>query len=646
MQEKTWNDYFPYEPRKMQIGMIKVINSFLRKRVHLVMEASTGIGKTIVNLAAVLPYAKANGYKIIYTARTHSQMDRVVEELQKISEKTPVSGIAMRGRESFCLNKMVLKHSNSSRALQIMCKHLKTSKKCEYHVNMKDDRRMAPVLRDLSSQPATSEYIFDVSQSAMICPAETVRKVLPSVDVIACSYLYLFDQEIRKSFLETINCELSDLIVIIDEAHNLPDMVNGVTSDTLSSFSMTRATREASRHGRDDFVRFFDTVIDFLSKKDKEMKLYDEKAVDAGIILEELELECGLELDDEFFGDMLDLGETIRFALAKNGKEPRSSLGRIGEFFFKWYDSIGHNDLTYSMEKKRFQDGKGSFVVLNLNSLDPSKGIYPVLSNVENSISVTGTLGDPLAYTLLTGINRLKHTTNIFPSPYDKKNVKTLVLKELTTIYKQRTPSMFNKIVKAICAVSAETPANVGLFVPSYKLLQDILNNGLEDYAPKDIIVAKPGMKSAENDLMIERFKRKSKRGGAILCTVLGGRSSEGADFPGDLMNTVIIVGIPYPPPTVRVNAQIDYMNSKFPGKGRTLSYTTPAINRAAQAAGRPVRGLDDKALIVLIDHRYGQAAVQNKLPVWIRDSIEIISPDPSYVSLKARDFFRIHNML
>lgn len=643
---KSWKDYFPYQPRQIQLGMIKVIETYLKKNTHMVLEASTGIGKTIVNLAALLPYAKANGFKIIYTARTHAQMDRVVEELQKISEITPVSGVALRGREAFCLNKMVLKNAKSNRALQIMCKHLKATKKCDYFNQMKNEKALQPVLRDLSSGPATAEYIFDVSQSAGICPAETVRKILPSVDVIACSYLYLFDPEIRTSFLESIKRDLGELIVVIDEAHNLPDMVNGITSDTMSSFSLNRAVREASRHARDDFVKFYDSCIDYLLEKNKSMKLYGEESIDAGILLEELELDCKIELDDDFFSEMIDLGEQVRMTLAKSGKEPRSSMGRIGSFFYRWYDSIGRNDFSYSIEKKRFAEGNDTFVILNLNALDPSKTIYPVLSKVETSLSVTGTLGDPNAFSLLTGISKLRNMSNIFPSPYSKENVKTLVTKELTTLYAKRSPIMWKKMANMICAIAAETPANVGLFTPSYKILNELLKNGLEDYAPKDILKAKIGMKSKENDELIEKFKRKAKRGGAILCTVLGGRSSEGADFPGDYMNTVIVVGLPYAPPTVTKNAEIAYMEDKFPGQGRLLSYQIPAINRAAQAAGRPIRSLEDKAMIVLMDYRFGNPNVSNYLPNWIRSSIEVVEPVGSILSRKTRDFFKGHNMV
>ncbi len=45
-------------------------------------------------LAGILPpHAKEMGYKVLYLARTHRQMDRVIEELKAINAKSPpVSG--------------------------------------------------------------------------------------------------------------------------------------------------------------------------------------------------------------------------------------------------------------------------------------------------------------------------------------------------------------------------------------------------------------------------------------------------------------------------------------------------------------------------------------------------------------------------
>ncbi|MFV2013923.1 MAG: DEAD/DEAH box helicase family protein, partial [Candidatus Heimdallarchaeota archaeon] len=391
VKEPTWEIYFPYEPRPIQHGVINTIVKQLEKKTHMVLEAANGTGKTISALAATLPYAKQHGLKIIYLARTHSQIDRVLQELLQISKHINVSGIAMRGRESFCLNPLVQKYAKNNHAVHIMCSQLKTAKKCLYYTNMDDEAKLLPVLQNLSSKPATAEYVFDLAQSAEICPAETARKLLIDVDVVACSYLYLFDEGIRPTFLDQIDCDLQDLIIVIDEAHNLPEMVNNNASDSLSSFSLSGAIREARNNDRYDFISFMDACVEYLQRKNRQMRLNEEKIIDPAYFLEEIELSCNEDLDDQFFADMMDLGETIRYRLAKQGKEPRSSLGRIGEFFFKLYDSIGKNDFSHSLQKQKFSDSRDTFVTLNLSSLDPSKVIYPVLRDSHVSISMSGT---------------------------------------------------------------------------------------------------------------------------------------------------------------------------------------------------------------------------------------------------------------
>ncbi len=643
-EKEPWNPFFPYKPRPIQVSLIKYIQRFIAKKSHLVLEAANGTGKTIAALAAVLPYARKNKLKTIYMARTHSQMDRVIEELIKISENIPVSGIALRGRGAYCINPLVKKHAKSNRAVQLMCNQLKLAKKCNFFNNMESEKRVSPILRELTNTPATAEYILDVTEAASICPAETARKMLSRVEVIACSYLYLFDPEIRPNFLDKIDCEMENLVVIIDEAHNLPENVNSIASDELSSFSFNRAIREARNNRNYDFITFMEACVDYLFKENQKMKANEERPIDPAIFLENIELSCEIESDDEFFEEMIEVGENIRFKLAKQGKEPRSSLGRIGEFFFNWFQSIGKKDFTHSVEKIKFSDSKDTFVKLNLSSLDPSKAIIPVLKKVNASISMSGTIGDPDAYKLLTGIDKLSSNSNIFPSPYLKTNISALVLKELTTLYNKRSPTMWTKIVEAIAALISETPANVGIFTPSYAILRELLRNGLEQAVDKPIYEAKFNMSSLENDKLVQKFKQRANKGGAVLCSVLGGRSSEGADFPGELMQSVVVVGIPYAPPNCRIDAQIKYLDNKFPGKGRLLAYQIPAINRASQAAGRPVRGLDDRAFILLLDYRFAAPHVKNFLPEWIRSSIELVENSTDIISLKARQFFESNN--
>jgi DNA excision repair protein ERCC-2 len=316
----------------------------------------------------------------------------------------------------------------------------------------------------------------------------------------------------------------------------------------------------------------------------------------------------------------------------------------VGEFFYQWYESIGRKDFTHSIQKLKFSESRDTFVTLRLDSLDPSTSILPVLRFVDGSISMSGTIGNPEAYKLLTGIDKLESVSNIFPSPYEKGNIQTLIVKDLSTLYKMRSPKMWKSMVKIVASLANETPTNTGIFTPSYVILKELMKNGLEQWIDKPIFQAKSGMSSVENDKIVSKFKHHADQGGAVLCSVLGGRSSEGADFPGDLMQSVVVIGIPYAPPNCRIDAQIEYLESKFPGMGRLLAYEMPAINRASQAAGRPVRGLNDRAFIILLDFRFASKKVTDFLPEWLRSSLKIVDNSPDQVQNEATTFFSLES--
>lgn len=640
-QQFTWNDFFPYSIRPAQQILVDEIIKAVPQRQHLVLEAANGTGKTIAALAGVLPYAKKYRKKVIYLARTHSQMDRVISELEQISLKTPVTGITMRGRDSMCLNDLVLKFAKSSKAASEMCRELKTAKKCQYFKNMAEDSRVNPILQSLKGAPANAEVLFELAESAEICPAELSRTMLKHAEVVACSYLYMFDPGIRDSFLDQLGVDLIDIILIIDEAHNLPETSVNVSSDEISTFAFPRAMREAKNEGRNDFVQFLEVTNDFLIGMSKHLKLYEEKAVDAGRILDGLEEQSQLELDGDFFLEMMEIGDQIRQKLARRGKEPRSSVGRIGEFFFNWYQSLGHSEFVHSTEKLTIaNDSKNAFAVLRLTSLDPSKVTLPVLTYIHSSVHISGTIGNPEAYLNLIGLDQLDTASRILPSPYNHENIKVMVANDVSTLYKQRNTATFHKMVRAITALVDQTPANVGLFTPSYKILNELMNHGLSKYTQKPIYKIDSGLTSNENDAIISKFKKEASKRGALLCTVLGGRSSEGTDFKGDLMNAVIVVGLPYAPPNPRIDAKIAFLDEKFPGKGRLLAYTIPAVNRASQGAGRAVRSLSDKAFILFLDFRFNQRNIKHILPGWISENMTEISSDPQEIRKFARQFF------
>ncbi len=147
-------------------------------------------------------------------------------------------------------------------------------------------------------------------------------------------------------------------------------------------------------------------------------------------------------------------------------------------------------------------------------------------------------------------------------------------------------------------------------------------------------------MKGTENDKMIEDFKRRGEKGGAVLLGVQGGRNSEGGDFPGPSMESSVVVGVPYARPTPRTSALIEYYDRRFNKKGRDYAYVLPAMTRAIQAAGRPVRKLDDRGAIILLDQRFTTPHLKRFIPSWLEEVAQTVPDSPHIVAHQVETFF------
>lgn len=119
-----------------------------------------------------------------------------------------------------------------------------------------------------------------------------------------------------------------------------------------------------------------------------------------------------------------------------------------------------------------------------------------------------------------------------------------------------------------------------------------------------------------------------------------------GINFSDDLARCVAVVGLPYPDTRDPVlQEKIRYASlrddavaaagSSHPhrgGGGGTINsqrfceaLCMKAVN---QSIGRSIRHINDHSAIVLLDHRYGGARIQELLPQWIRNSTRTVMRD------------------
>lgn len=634
-------EFFPYKNlRPSQAKLINLVNEVAQEGGHLVIEGANGLGKTISILAGALHSAKSEGRTIIYCCRTHRQADRVLEEVHKIREKgCEVSGLAIRGRNETCSNELVKKYAPDAKSALLLCKELKKRKRCDSFEKIQNESWYISELEHyFLEKPTTGAEFLEICQNEEICAYELARRLIQRVDIIALSYLYIFDPSIRDNFLRYIERPLNECILILDEAHNLPQIATEIASDSLSRYSIKAVIKESKNFNSKIIEKFGKALYSVLEQNLKNIqKDEDETFIEPLEFLKQVENKLGLTLGSMFFNKMNKAGEVIQKQLLKTGKHPRSFVRRTAEFMTKWIETSERIDFVHLLKKYK-SSGKVN-AQLTISALDPRYCTKTIIKSAFATICASGTLQPISAF--IDKIGLPSDTKNeVLPSPYSNENVCAFICRGVSTALKQRTPETYSKMVDLISQICKNTPQNIGVFCASYNVLDGLLTEGLEDALSKPLLTEKRYMSSHENDKLIQQFKDFANFDGAVLLGVMGGRSAEGADYPGNEMNGVIIVGVPYASPTPMIQAQIRYYDTKFAGKGRIYGYNIPAMRRASQAAGRPIRSLTDKGALIFLDYRFASPYLRGYLPGWIRENTSVIPYEPNLLGEHLRLFF------
>jgi len=635
-------EYFPYNSvRPHQDEFVNTVFNAVHERRSVLIEGSNGLGKTISALSACLPVAVEKNLKILYVARTHRQHDRVIEELRAIYNKHHVAGVSIRGRNEMCLNVFAARGAFDSKSLMEVCELLKAKSRCPYYINV--DERTYDYLQlqqQVAARPYMASEILRICKKKEVCPYELVKSALSDAKVVALSYLYVFDPVIRTAFLKNLESELQKIILIVDEAHNLPETAIDISSSTLSLFVLKQAELEANRFGNKDieaFANFFRTEVEKLTDK-----ISREEVISPDSIIEIIQKQGNIANPRDFFEHLHEVGSSVKRSLLAEGKNPRSYIHAMSEFLLKWLETIGDSSFI-NVASRYYNKENNKTAKLEIVALDPSKITEPVFSSTYANVIMSGTLQPLEAYSRIT---RLPQSTVkcIVPSPFPKEHVFSAVSLGVTTSMEKRTPAMYQTIIQRINEVVKNTPTNTGVFAASFEVLNALLSEGLENVLEKPLFHERKGMTSKANEKMVSDFKVCGDRNGAVFLGVQGGRTSEGVDFPGNQMNSVIVVGVPYAEPTSRVKAQIDYYDKCFPGLGREYGYVLPAMKRASQAAGRPIRTLDDRGAIVFLDYRFATNYCRSFLPSWISNGMKILPDSKGVLAGEISNFFEIQS--
>ena len=647
---KPSDSYFPFTSiRAGQREFMDDVRDAVESENILFAHAPTGIGKTAAALVPTLQYALANEKTVLFLTSKRSQHKIAIETLRLIKAHANLTFVAVdiTSKQSMCPRAVSIYREYYS-LFHEFCKSEQKNKRCRYFLRNDEE-----ALRRIMSDILHVEELCDWCASRGVCPYKAAMEVAARADVIVCDYNYLFDPEIAERMLEKLEAGLDDLIVIVDEAHNLPDRIRNNLSNTLRLSTITSAAREIKYSDREMYGNLMELEKIFakLALKASETDA-KEIPVERIYLLEEMEKVLRRRIEairyDEFVtglqsiaGELEDAKDVQTVASAdsvlsaeekrilKSLKKDQYSSIRTTSYakYNKDIEAAQRNILNVAefMDTWRtrercvriFSLAQRENPTLYFKLLDPSVVSTPIFARVHAAVMMSGTLCPTEMYADVLGVTPARITgkeivMREYKSPFPEENRPIVVTKELTTKYTKRGEEMYRKVAVKISDVAHYVRGGMAVFFPSYALL-----NNISAYLPEDVrrrvMIERREMNKDEKNRLYELLRDTPD---GILLAVQGGSFSEGLDYESNTLKAIIVVGLPLSPPTLEVKTIENYYTGKYGSeKGKLYGYLYPAVTKVLQAAGRGIRSEHDRCIIVLMDYRFAQFPYKNCLP-------------------------------
>ena len=586
---------FPFDTaRRGQDELIRDVAECVANGRNLLACAPSGIGKTAATLSPSLEYALENDKTVVFLTPRHSQHMVVVETLRRIGERygVKIPSVDIIGKRWLCPVKGI--EELSTQEFNDYCSTVKKDERCIFYNRTREGGELtheaeALVKKILNSHPLHAEELKQLCKG--FCPYEIFLEVAKQSRVITCDYYHIFSP-IRRIFLKRINRELDDLIIIVDEAHNLPERIRKILSSQISTTSLAYALKEARLFGFDEVARRVSEIRSVLKSLAKRKLAEKHESYVA---------------KHEFVEQLSDIDSAVvefeDAAICVRERRKRSYIGNVGSFLSKWCES----DEGYArIIAKRVVRGKES-VVLKRVCLDPSLISGDVLSDAHSAILISATLTPLKMYYEVLGLDSIEKETlcKKYTSPFPRTNRLNLIVPTVTTKFTNRTLENYERIAENIINICKAVPGNVAAYFPSYEMcgtLANVIRDKLSALnVHRRILVEKPEMNKEQKS---EMYRTVLESSDVLLLGCQSGSFSEGVDFISNSLRCVIVVGLSLAQPDLETKALIEYYDRKF-SRGWSYAYIYPAVHRALQTAGRCIRSERDRGVIVFMDFRF-----------------------------------------
>ena len=534
---------------------------------HILLQAPTGFGKTGIVLHHAFTHMKKGFYeRLIYlTSKSTGQ----IQTLKQLNKTGVLRNIQMRNRNELSIN------SDSHQC--------SLDTKCDESFNKRMDVTGLDPEFLFESGNFSTEEAKEKGIEFGLCPYALTKWALQFAEIWIGDTNYLFAPNSRNVFWETYGFNPQKTLVIIDEAHNLPERTADALSFQLSSKSWEYIIENTLlSEGKMTLYNIGSEILAFLKKlKEKELL----SATDTYLFL---------DLMDDFSSE---LKETHIDSDSINRNEI-NKLYEIPQIAEKLKNDK-ENYLLWSPQKEH----------LTISCLDPSDWISNCLKPFASSIHMSATLEPFDYYQEKIGLpkSELSYAKGFAPWRSDAYTV--AFDQRVDTRYKERA-NYYLITAETILKTFQYSKKPIVVFFPSYQYAQDVKTylNEIDSFLP--VITQEKKISLDEQKAFIEE----SVSTHCILFLILGSSFTEGIDTLGGKIESAIVVSPALPQINLlsetKMNQALQYnTNNAF-----QKTYIIPAFQKIHQALGRLARAPGQKAKILLHCRRFLSPQYKNLL--------------------------------
>ncbi|KAH9049835.1 DNA repair helicase [Lactarius hengduanensis] len=663
--------------------------------------------------------------KIFYASRTHSQLSQVVPELRKLrreacrnldssppshpsiqipmkdearkrkyepvgSEADPSNRlpetrfVSLGSRRQLCLNEELKAKGGD---LDERCRELLQAggdRRCPYlpRPNDVDDNRLHEFRDQILASPKDIEELIISGHASRTCPYFASREAISQAEVVTLPYNLLLHRDAR----DALGIDLTNQIVVVDEAHNLVSSLLSLSTVTLplrtlelcleqlTAYISRFKNRLTSKHvlHLKRLYRLLHTLKGLFSNQQQqgatEVMTVDDLLSKLGGKIEEINF---LEIQNYLRKSKLARKITTYTMKAKLKAEQKGLVDYSGpgtpplyavqEFIAALAAATDDGRIIFT--QKPPPHDRGTYEIqIKYQSLNPAPQFRAVVDAARSVILAGGTMSPMSDLTAQLFAHLPAEKISLFSCNHitPESNLRTLVIPrgprggELNFKHSNmENADLLFELGQIVANFSRIVPDGMVVFLPSFKVLEKVKSLWEKKGIMASILKKKKVFAESSADVheLLSQYAEeiRSSGKGALLLAVVGAKLSEGLNFSDQLARMVMVVGLPFPnlgsaelqerlKHADRVAGAVTPNNSIYGAAGKEL-YENMCMNSVNQSIGRAIRHKNDWSMLVLVDVRYQSEKIRDKLPRWIGKSL-VMTQSFGQVVKAASQFF------